>query len=356
MTEKQDDDILETYLEGDSSISRGYAALENVEPPKALDRVVLAMAESAARETKSARKRQWRWNRWLVSGSLAATLTISIAVVVRVATTPDAVSLREAAIPRTDSTLAEQIGDETLISDGLTSQIKDRVQRRPLPSVEPTPVLGGTAGSSGMTSLVATPPPELSRPDPAHPSDHGRVTGEIAAAAVRQFEDDMQTDRRVDKLASNQDTDSGEDGGFVVSDIGEQGLITVTGSRIQRVDIEGPSPESVLADSETPASDRALETSATPSEQEKRRARQQLSAAYAPRTFSEADIRLNALMNVPADQLSGLNPEDWLTRIGVLRERGDVERFEEELALFRETHPYHSLDVLARQGLVTEKE
>ena len=64
MTEKQDDDILETYLEGDSSISRGYAALENVEPPKDLDRVVLAMAESAAREAKSARKRQWRWNRW----------------------------------------------------------------------------------------------------------------------------------------------------------------------------------------------------------------------------------------------------------------------------------------------------
>ena len=66
MTEKHTDDFFEGYLDGDSDVSRGYAALASDEPPAHVDRAVLAMAKEAMCKSASPNTGYWRWNRWLV--------------------------------------------------------------------------------------------------------------------------------------------------------------------------------------------------------------------------------------------------------------------------------------------------
>lgn len=71
---KKDDRLLDEYLRGDSPLSRAYRETGREEPPAHLDAAILAQAKAmvGARRSKP---------RWFMSLSLAATVVLSIGVV-----------------------------------------------------------------------------------------------------------------------------------------------------------------------------------------------------------------------------------------------------------------------------------
>jgi hypothetical protein len=76
MTErKKDDRLLDEYLRGDSPLSRAYRETGREEPPAHLDAAILAQAKAAAAPRRGSKPR------WLMPLSLAATVVLSIGVV-----------------------------------------------------------------------------------------------------------------------------------------------------------------------------------------------------------------------------------------------------------------------------------
>ncbi|MEK7191231.1 MAG: hypothetical protein AAB153_02935 [Pseudomonadota bacterium] len=76
MTErKKDDRLLDEYLRGDSLLSRAYRETGREEPPAHLDAVILAQAKAAAVPRRSGKPR------WFMPLSLAATVVLSVGVV-----------------------------------------------------------------------------------------------------------------------------------------------------------------------------------------------------------------------------------------------------------------------------------
>lgn len=71
---KQDDRLLDEYLRGDSALARAYRETGREEPPAHLDAAILAQARAAA-------PRHGGKPRWLMPLSLAATVVLSIGVV-----------------------------------------------------------------------------------------------------------------------------------------------------------------------------------------------------------------------------------------------------------------------------------
>ena len=76
MTErKKDDRLLDEYLRGDSPLSRAYRETGREEPPAHLDAAILAQAKAAAAPRRGSKPR------WFMPLSLAATVVLSIGVV-----------------------------------------------------------------------------------------------------------------------------------------------------------------------------------------------------------------------------------------------------------------------------------
>lgn len=84
MTEPDHND-LEQYLAGGSRVSRDYEALGQEQPPAALDSRILAEA-AAGVGVKKARRRPAFW--WLRPAALAATVLVSLSIVVRLGEFP----------------------------------------------------------------------------------------------------------------------------------------------------------------------------------------------------------------------------------------------------------------------------
>lgn len=76
MTErKKDDRLLDEYLRGDSPLSRAYRETGREEPPAHLDAAILAQAKAAAAPRRRGKPR------WFMPLSLAATVVLSVGVV-----------------------------------------------------------------------------------------------------------------------------------------------------------------------------------------------------------------------------------------------------------------------------------
>ncbi len=72
---KQDDRLLDEYLRGDSALARAYRETGREEPPAHLDAAILAQARAATAPRRGGKPR------WLMPLSLAATVVLSIGVV-----------------------------------------------------------------------------------------------------------------------------------------------------------------------------------------------------------------------------------------------------------------------------------
>ncbi len=83
MTDDIKDQELKEFLAGRSAVSEVYRTMDTPEPPPALDRAVLAEARNAVR---SSSQRGIRWNTWFFSATVAATIALSITLVLQVTT------------------------------------------------------------------------------------------------------------------------------------------------------------------------------------------------------------------------------------------------------------------------------
>ncbi len=352
MTEKHTDDFFEGYLDGDSDVSRGYAALASDEPPAQVDRAVLAMAKMATRKSASPNTGYWRWNRWLVSAGLGATLTLSVVVVVGIITSPDVDLVRQAGQPSIDAMPASRLpaAARQQTPERLTETLQEQLDRRP-PVEKPTPEFGGTSGNPSLSRLAVTPVAVPPATEPMLPTATSELlTGNIPAHAVEQFAEDVAADHRVDELAARTPGAGKETvASGPATDDTDEGLITVTGSQIVRVDIQAPRPVSIIGAGDFDDESAALAESDSAKEGVAAVHTERGFVLYAPgneasRKVTDNSLRRRALLNVPDAMLPDLEPRDWLERIEALSQSGERKQALDELEQFKKNHPDFPLD------------
>ena len=130
MTDDMNEKLLQEYLEGRSPVSDAYQAAEKSGPPPELDRAVLAEARAAARAGRDSSSP--RWQAWLMPASLAATVTLCIALVAEVIVFDPL--LKTADSPQTFSDTFEAEADASTASPvtaGRNSSSQELLEQKP---------------------------------------------------------------------------------------------------------------------------------------------------------------------------------------------------------------------------------
>ncbi len=130
MTDDMNEKLLQEYLEGRSPVSDAYQAAEKSGPPLELDRAVLAEARAAARAGRDIGSP--RWQAWLMPVSLAATVTLCIALVAEVIVFDPL--LKTADSPQTFSDIFEAEADASTASPvtaGRQSPAQEMLEQKP---------------------------------------------------------------------------------------------------------------------------------------------------------------------------------------------------------------------------------
>ena len=362
MTDHIEDKDFEKYLDGDSRVSRSYAHLKELQPPETLDRAIL---DQARREASKANGnwRTSRWNRWLSSLSIAAVVTLTLALVLRMELMPDAQlrpvesSASYVVTPQTDSDLMEIAP----VNEFALKAAADQNKNQPIQTMaggaaqadggrawdlpgervdddfasEPVTAARMKAEASGqklMDSPARKPQaagmesrelPTLNSPS----ATIGMVSAGSDSTLMAITEEELaeaQKRSRVKNMAMARAPATTE---IADNEVAEQGLITVTGNRIQRVDIEGPSPVSVISrlDIEKNAQVTKSDTAAG--------------------LRAERQAFLQSVREDPANvQQEYENPEEWLTQIDWLIDEDRIDDARDELEVFRLAYPEFELE------------
>ena len=97
MSDPIDDKAFEEYLKRGSAVSQQYRSLHEVEPPRHLDKDVLAQAERAVHSQTLQKSR--RWKTWSVPVALAASTLIAVSIVLESGMQHEATSTAPVAAP-----------------------------------------------------------------------------------------------------------------------------------------------------------------------------------------------------------------------------------------------------------------
>jgi len=130
MTDDINEKLMQEYLEGRSPVSEAYQAVGKPGPSAELDRAVLAEARAAARAGRDIGSP--RWQAWLMPVSLAATVTLCIALVAEVIVLGPL--LKTADSPQTFSdTLESETGAPTAspVTAGRQSPAQEMLEQKP---------------------------------------------------------------------------------------------------------------------------------------------------------------------------------------------------------------------------------
>ena len=130
MTDDMNEKLLQEYLEGRSPVSDAYQSAEKSGPPPELDRAVLAEARAAAWADRDIGSP--RWQAWLMPVSLAATVTLCIALVTEVIVFDPL--LKTADSPQTFSDTLEAEADAPVAAPATAGR-----QAREQPPIQQTP-------------------------------------------------------------------------------------------------------------------------------------------------------------------------------------------------------------------------
>ena len=306
MTDHIEDKDFEKYLDGQSRVSRGYARLKELEPPEAMDRAILGHARREAGKANG-NWRASRWNRWMSSFSIAAVVTLALALVLRVELAPDAVLMDShlsasymaeyemdtdlvRLVPATDETAAKAVAELNLAEsgEGMAS--------------------GGTAQADGGRAWDL--PGERVDDDFANePVVAARMKAEASGQTLM---DSPASKPQAAALARAPAETEIADKKMAV-----QSMNTVTGSRIERVDVEGPSPAAVI---DRNNSDKAAGLRA------------------------ERQAFLRSVRDDPAlAQQRYSTPDDWLIDIDLLLDEGRTVDARDELEVFKLAYPEFEL-------------
>ena len=285
-----DEQQLDEYLKGDSSVSRHYRQLPSDEIPASLDRTVLRQAEDAVK-----RPSRPAWVRWTAPLAVAASAVLVVSIVMQT-------GLRDETMVAAPPTMAQKRAAEAEIE---TRMIEE--------SAEAAPAQDESADLAANAEPVP-PPPKLDVPPPAILAD------EPQAFAVRPAPPPVAAPARQPQAPEIQGAAAPK---------AEQEDKTVFAADAAQ---EKSAREEVTRDQE-----RAVAQRATRSEQDQ--------AAGAPNAPPAAvlsysrPISASATDNVASIQHVYTDPEAWLKDIRQLRKDNKQEEADREWLRFREAFP-----------------
>ncbi|HEY0940756.1 MAG TPA: hypothetical protein VGE08_11710 [Steroidobacter sp.] len=200
-----DEQQLEEYLKGDSSVSRQYRQLHSAEVPAELDRLVLRQAEEAVKN-RSAQGRP-AWMRWTAPLAVAASAVLALSIVIQTGLRDDtvtAVSAQKAPQPTTqaererveskpiEEVVAEQVVPLTVVQESAAPTFAPSAPP-PSPLQMDVPVTEpAMSPPSGLEPRAATQsrpaPPPVAAPAPAKPAASGQSIAQSADVITRELE------------------------------------------------------------------------------------------------------------------------------------------------------------------------
>jgi hypothetical protein len=332
MTEPQSDDEFETFLKRRTVLPNGMSDDDKLEPPKALDALVLKRAREAVRE----RRQSNRAPRWATPVALAATILLCLSVVLNVSlnTNRPTADLRRqtaattadkapAAAPSAASGLSEEVVTGTASREAILPEAKIAEPRAPRP-----PVLAETRAPAEARTPATADSPRVKRSaaekaaafadrsgtSAVAPSEPSLVLDSVAVTGARRGGRDRAPAQGAGQAAA------------------APGSIAEAGRLAKRADDRSRTPPA--APSETPPL-----ASAAPS------------APAAPATDGAAGLQEHepALAKRQAGQAAGAvataaaphprDPKTWLRQIDALRAEGKTAQADAEMQRFRAIFP-----------------
>ena len=290
MTDDMNEKLLREYLEGRSPVSDAYQAAEKSGPPPELDRAVLAEAQAAARAGRDTGAPHWQ--AWLMPVSLAATVTLCIALVTEVIVLDPL--LKTADSPQTFSDTLEAEADAPVASSataGRESSAQEMLEQelqRLADAIEAKQERDGRLDEvAGATSMTTEEVP---------------VSTVVVPARDNRAAPEPTSGRRI---SERRRTDQEDDVGQAVA----------SSARL---------PQSTMAEGAVGSTGFIRAGSA-----------------------EESEVILVTARS-RADSLAWPAPDVWLAGIRFLLEQGEQERVEAELDKFREHYPDYPLGELVR--------
>ena len=312
MTDDMNEKLLQEYLEGRSPVSDAYQAAEKSGPPPELDGAVLAEARAAARAGRDSGSP--RWQAWLMPASLAATVTLCIALVAEVVVFDPL--LRTADSPQTFSDTLEAEADAPVASPataGRKSSAREMMEQKPQ---RPADAIEAKQERGSALDEFARATPITAEEVP------GKVTVDQARENLNAPE--PTSDRRAsEKVRAVQKDDVGE---------------AVSSSNLQ--------PATVAAELTQPAED--SDQSDSESAVDLREAASAGSMGGMAGQASGSNEGIVATARSRTDSPAWPAADVWLAGIRFLFEQGEQERAEAELDKFREHYPDYPLGELVQ--------
>lgn len=246
-----DEQQLDEYLKGDSSVSRQYRQLQNAEVPAELDRLVLRQAEDAVKD-RSTRARP-AWVRWSAPLAVAASAVVALSIVMQTGLrdeTVTAVSARQ--VPQA-TMQADREDDESKQAEEAGFSEKAAPLSAPgelqsptfAPAVPPPPPVqaDGPASAVNAASRPVPRPVTQSRraappPAPARPATSGQSIARSAEIASRELQAMAMESQFQEEHDAQEQSDAAADN--VASDRREEGRTTLVTTGSRRINVETP--------------------------------------------------------------------------------------------------------------------
>lgn len=149
-SDKVDEQQLDEYLKGDSSVSRQYRQLPGAEVPPSIDRLVLRQAEDAVK-----RPSRPAWMRWTAPLAVAASAVLVVSIVIET-------GLRDETLVSAPPTMQQKRAAEAAIE---TRMIEESADVPPPPKLDVPPPSAALADAQADAATAFTPEP--SEPTPA---------------------------------------------------------------------------------------------------------------------------------------------------------------------------------------------
>ena len=309
MTDDMNEKLLQEYLEGRSPVSDAYQAAEKSGPPPELDRAVLAEARAAARAGHDSSSP--RWQAWLMPASLAATVTLCIALVAEVVVFDPL--LKTADSPQTFSDMLEAEADAPVASPA-------------------------TAGRKSREQALMQQAPQRQADVIESKQERGSALDEFARATPITAEEvpgKVTVDQTRENLNAPEPTSN-----RLVSEKARAVLKDNVGEAVSSSNLQ---PATVAAELTRPAED--SDQSGSESAVALGRA---ASAGSIGGTAGELPDEIAVTVLAPMDSPVWPAPDVWLAGIRFLLEQGELERVEAELDKFREHYPDYPLGELVQ--------
>lgn len=198
-TDKQlpDEQQLDDYLKGDSSVSRQYRQLHSAEVPAELDRLVLRQAADAVKSRRPS------WMRWTAPLAVAASAVVVLSIVVETGVRDETAVLHSpaATIEAKRREHVDSSADEAVVSE----------QAAPASgSAAPGEFAAGPSGNEPLADAppehpapAVPPPPKLEAPAPQAMRSAAPVNEGQESAARSANEAQQSADRRMDETSQS---------------------------------------------------------------------------------------------------------------------------------------------------------